>query len=261
MAAYDDFAWFYHRYWSREFHEAAFPILERIWLPRLTAGARILDVCCGTGWLAAMLTQRGYRVTGIDESASMIAYAREAAPSAEFHTGQASTFQLPQRSDAAASTFDSLNHLIGIEQLEAAFRRTSAALEPGAPFVFDMLTETGYRTHWGEGFALAREDHALLITGSQYDTRTRVAQCNVTMFRLVEGAWRRADMVAREQAYEADEVGPALEAAGFGEIVCYDARDLGMAGQLGEGRTFYVATKRRRARARSSSPAPTSCDR
>src|SRR5581483_7359036 len=117
------------------------------------------------------------------------------------------------------STFDSLNHLIGRERLEAAFRRTSAALAPGAPFVFDMLTERAYRTHWGEGFALEREDHALLITGSHYDQGTRVAQCKLTMFRLMEGAWRRADVVVREHAYEPDEVATALEAAGFGEIV------------------------------------------
>ena len=251
MAAYDEFAWFYDRYWSREFHEAAFPILERIWMPRLSAGARILDVCCGTGYLAALLAGRGFRVTGIDESAAMLAYARENAPEGEFHVAGAAEFRLPGKYAAAACTFDSLNHLMGMAQLEAAFRCTAAALEPGAPFVFDVLTEAGYRTHWGEGFALAGEDHALLITGSRYDAGTRVAQCNVTMFRLIDGAWRRADLVAREQAYEPREVGTALEAAGFGEIVCYDAGDLGMAGRLGEGRTFYVATKRRR-RARAS---------
>ena len=47
MPAYDNFAWFYNRYWSQEFHSAASPILERIWLPRLAERARVLDVCCG----------------------------------------------------------------------------------------------------------------------------------------------------------------------------------------------------------------------
>ena len=45
MALYDDFAWFYNRYWNEEFHSLAFPILERIWLPRLAPKGRILDVC------------------------------------------------------------------------------------------------------------------------------------------------------------------------------------------------------------------------
>jgi len=46
-----------------------------------------------------------------------------------------------------------------------------------------------------------------------------------------------------ERCYTAVEIDLALARAGFGEIACYDAGDLGMAGQLGEGRTFYVARK------------------
>jgi len=66
MAAYDYFAWFYNRYWNEEFHSLAFPILERIWLARLPEAARILDACCGTGYLAGILAERGYKVTGVD---------------------------------------------------------------------------------------------------------------------------------------------------------------------------------------------------
>ncbi len=244
MPAYDHFAWFYNRYWSREFHSAAFPILERIWLPRVKNGGRVLDVCCGTGYLAGLLVERGYRVSGIDESEAMIGFSRENVPSGEFRVARAAEFKLPGRFDAAVSTFDSLNHLIGMERLQAAFRRVAAVLRSGAAFAFDILTPEAYRTDWGENFALVREDHVLVITGSSYDFRSRVAQCRVTMFRLMRGRWERSDVVVEEQAYEPHEIDTALEQAGFTETVCYDARDLGMAGQLGEGRTFYVATKR-----------------
>jgi SAM-dependent methyltransferase len=243
MPAYDDFAWFYNRYWSQEFHSAAFPVLERIWLPRLAGGARVLDVCCGTGYLAGLLVERGFRVTGIDESAPMVDFARQNVPSAEFHVARASEFKVPGRFDAAVSTFDSLNHLIGVESLEAAFQRTAAALRSGASFAFDILGEEAYQTDWGQNFALVRDDHVLLISGSAYDFRSRVARCTVTMFRLMHGVWQRSDVVVEEQAYRACEIDGALDRAGFGGTVCYDARDLGMAGQLGEGRTFYVATR------------------
>jgi hypothetical protein len=63
------------------------------------------------------------------------------------------------------------------------------------------------------------------------------------MFRLLEGAWQRSDVTIEERCYSPDEISQALAAAGFGELLCYDAGDLGMAGQLGEGRTFFVATK------------------
>src|SRR5579885_2347780 len=108
MAAYDDFAWFYNRYWNEEFHSLTFPILERIWLKRLQPGGRLLDVCCGTGYLAGMLIARGYRITGIDASPVMIEYARENVPQGEFLVSAADEFHLQGPYDGAVSTFDSL---------------------------------------------------------------------------------------------------------------------------------------------------------
>lgn len=252
MASYDDFAWFYDRYWNEEFHSLAFPILERIWLPHVPEGGRVLDVCCGTGYLAGMLVERGFRVTGIDASAEMIGHAQRNVAGAEFVVGDAGETRAPGEFDAAVSTFDSLNHILEPRDLEAAFRNTAASLKPGAPFAFDVLFEEAYQTGWGENFALVREDHVLVITGSGYDFRKRMAECTVTMFRLVDGAWRRADTTVRERCYTAAEIDTALERAGFGEVMCYDARDLGMAGGLGAGRTFYLATKRSRGGVRGS---------
>jgi SAM-dependent methyltransferase len=245
MAAYDDFAWFYHHYWAEEFHQLAVPVLERIWIPRLPPEARLLDVCCGTGYLAGILTARGYRVTGVDASPAMIEYARRNAPGAAFHVASAADFRLPMEFEGAVSTFDSLNHILGQESLEAVLRNTGAALCPGAPFAFDVLFEEAYRTHWGENFAIVRDDHVLTITGSRYDPRRRRARCTITMFRRIEGVWSRADVTVEEQCYTRREIDTALCQAGFGEIACYDARDLGMASDLGEGRTFFVAVKAR----------------
>jgi len=243
VAAYDDFAWFYHRYWNEEFHSLAFPILQRIWLKRLPAGARILDVCCGTGYLAALLAERGYRVSGFDASPEMVRYAREKTPAADFQVGEAAAYRADGQYDAAVSTFDSLNHIVEKPALEAAFRNIAAAVKPGGWLAFDMLLEAAFQTHWGENFALVRNDHVLTITGAGYDFRSRMACCAITMFRLIEGAWRRSDVVVRERCYTTHEIGDALERAGFGELVCYDAGDLGMAGQLGKGRTFFVARR------------------
>jgi SAM-dependent methyltransferase len=243
MAAYDDFAWFYNRYWADEFQNLAVPVLERIWIPRLPARARLLDVCCGTGHLAGILAARGFSVTGVDASPVMIGYARENAPAAEFHVADIAAFDAPPNFDGAVSTFDSLNHIVGSAALDHALRRIAAALRPGAPFVFDVLLEEAYQNNWGENFAIVRDDHVLTITGSHYDPRRRLARCTITMFRRIDGVWSRADVSVEEQCYTRVQIDTALRAAGFGEIACYDARDLGMGGDLGEGRIFYVAVK------------------
>ena len=243
MAAYDDFAWFYDRYWNEEFHGLAFPILDRVWLSRLPGHAAILDVCCGTGYLAGILLSRGYRVTGVDCSPVMISYARENHPAGKFRVAEAINFRSAATFDGAVSTFDSVNHLLTRKDLNAAFERVAAALKPGGLFAFDVLLETGYQSDWGQSFAIVRDDHVLTITGSGFDAHTRKACCTLTMFRLIGGQWQRSDVTIHERCYTGKEISAALENAGFDEISCYDARDLGMAGQLGEGRTFFVAKR------------------
>lgn len=243
MPAYDDFAWFYDRYWNEEFHSAAFPILERIWLPAVPRHAHILDACCGSGYLAGLLTGRGYRVTGFDASPAMIELARAHVPAARFVAAEAAAFRARAKFDAAACTFDSVNHILDPAELAEAFHRIAEALKPGAVFAFDVLLEAAYRTDWAENFSIVRDDHVLVMSGSGFDFRTRLAHCHITMFRRIEDEWRRSDVEVRERCYEAREIDAALREAGFTQTVCYDAHDLGMAGQLGEGRVFYVAGK------------------
>ena len=244
MAPYDDFAWFYNRYWNEEFHGLAFPILERIWLPRLPRKARVLDVCCGTGYLADLLSKRGMKVTGIDLSEQMIAHARENVPAAEFHVASATDFRVLGRFDGAVSTFDSLNHLLRVEELEACFHHVAKALKPGATFAFDILLEAAYKTNWADAFSIVRDDHVLALAGSGFDFRTHLAHCRITMFRLIEGDWKRSDVEVWERCYTTPEIDTALTKAGFIDTTFYDARDLGMRGQLGQGRTFVVTTRK-----------------
>ena len=97
------------------------PILDRLVLGDMAEGALVLDLCCGTGQLAAALNGRGYRVIGIDSSAAMIDHARQNAPESEFSVADARTFSVPEAAEAAVSTYDSLNHLMSQADLTAAF--------------------------------------------------------------------------------------------------------------------------------------------
>jgi len=51
-------------------------IKQEIALTQIEAGHEILEIGCGTGTLAAMMTARGAHVVGIDISESMLAAAR-----------------------------------------------------------------------------------------------------------------------------------------------------------------------------------------
>ena len=239
--AYDAFAWFYNRYWSERFHQVAFPALQRIFLAHFSGKAKVLDVCCGTGHLARLLVSRGLRVTGIDVSPEMVRYARQNAPDAEFIVADCREFCPPGRFHGALCTFDSLNHILTQPELRQVFANVGRALRKGGLFAFDVLLEDSYRTRWADHYALVRDDHVLVIAGDSFDETSKLACCRITMFRLHGGTWCRSDTTVTERCYAAEEITRALNAEGFGDLTFYDARDLGMQGDLGEGRVFVTA--------------------
>jgi len=80
-------------------------------LKHLKEKSSILDIGCGTGHIAAYLTTKGFKVTGIDISSAMIKKARQKAPTATFYQADMREISFPPRSfDAIIAAF-SLIHI------------------------------------------------------------------------------------------------------------------------------------------------------
>lgn len=215
---YEGLAWLYNAHWE-DFGGRAMPAIEGLLLPKLPAGAAILDVCCGPGHLARELSGRGYSVAGFDLSEAMLRFARANAPEAEFFRADARSFTLPPIHQAAISTFDSLNHLMHLEELAGVFRNVYAALAPGGLFLFDLNTEEGYRSFWEGSFNIVAGDHACIVR-CDYDEQQRTAEFNITIFRLREH-WERSDLRLTQRCHSEREVRSALRSAGFRDVRAY----------------------------------------
>ena len=220
---YDPFASIYNKYWGDDFTPRVFPILEQMVLRQLPTGARILDLCCGTGQLAGTLTALGYRVTGIDGSPEMLKFARGNAPDAEFINADARTFKLPEQYEAVVSVFDSLNHVMSLEELTDVFRNVYAVLREGGYFFFDMNMEAGYGLTWNDNFGIVEDDH-LCIVRTSYDPDDKVARFDTTIM-LLEDGWKRRDITLYQKCYPAVEIIAALENAGFVAIDSYSQHE------------------------------------
>lgn len=93
-------------------------------------GARVLDLGCGPGLDAAVLTALGYRVTAVDASAGMVAEARTRTLDARrADLGDLSPLRAEAPFDGALSNFGALNCL---PALDGFARELHALLRPGA---------------------------------------------------------------------------------------------------------------------------------
>jgi SAM-dependent methyltransferase len=237
---YDKIARVYNLHWGDRFLPTALAALEKLALPRVPENASILDLCCGTGQLASELTRRGYKVSGLDGSAEMLGFARRNAPGAEFILDDARSFTLPPKFHLAVSMFDSLNHILEPAELSAVFTNVYAALRPNGLFLFDMITDAGYRANW-DGFSNVIADDHVYAGKNSYDPASRIAKLEATIFNL-ENGWQRSDVTLPERCYSEREIRSALEAAGFVKIIVYGLKRDGSIGTLTpkSERAFYL---------------------
>jgi SAM-dependent methyltransferase len=240
---YDPFARIYNRHWGADYRLEAAPIVEGLLLSRIKPGAAVLDICCGTGQFTQQVRQRGYDVAGLDASAEMIRYAKENAPGVPFTVADVRDFSLPRTFRAAYSIYESLNHVPDIAGLGMAFACIRRHLKPGAPFLFDLNREEAYVLYWNNSDSIV-EDDSVCIMRSEYEEGSGVGKYDITSFERSGGpgsAWMREDFTLHQTCHDFDAVHAALFDAGFADVTMYDARDAGMTGDAGYGRTFFLA--------------------
>ena len=239
--SYDPFAWFYDLYWAKNYVKDCRAGLENVFLPRLRPKARVLDLCCGSGRLAHWLTGCGFRVTGLDGSEAMLELARRRAPTAEFVVGDARDFRFDNPFDAVVSTFDSMNHLATVAELEGVFANVSRSLVPRGLFFFDLNTHEGFESSADETFAAVRKEH-VCIAKSRYDRKKGVGAAEITMFVADGDGWKRSDARILEYHHSLEGVRAALRNAGLEPSGFFKAdEDLGM--PRAWGRVFLLAEK------------------
>jgi SAM-dependent methyltransferase len=218
--AYDDFAWLYNKEWTR-FAESIFPGLKGIAGEILQEGVKVLDLCCGTGQLAKILTDNGYKVTGIDGSSKMLKYARENAPKARFVAADARSFKLPQVYNVVFSTFDSLNHIMTLPELQQVFKNVYQCLVKDGIFVFDMTTKTHFQTQIQDYKQISETPGYFYTMHVVYNIENKISQWHCTIFQRKVRGWRRSDISLQQTFYDNTEIKTALKKSGFSNILTY----------------------------------------
>ena len=156
---------------------------DGIWLDRFTAGLKpgdtVLDVGCGSGRpLAAALLEGGFRVTGVDSSARLIAHAARDLPAGEFLQADMRALDLG-RTFAGVLAWHSLFHLSPEDQ-----RRTLPRLLDHAAARAVVMFSSGPRP----GHAIGDWHGELLYHGSLAPDEYE-AELTRHGFRVEKGEW------------------------------------------------------------------------
>ena len=120
-------------------HKSGQIIATQWMIDRLAAGARVLDLGCGTGVpTAGMFAESGLEVVGIDVSTEMLALARRNVPTGRFVAMDAMELDdTLGRFDAACAFFSLL--MLPRKDIPKVLRRVRSVLEPGGLVAIGMV--------------------------------------------------------------------------------------------------------------------------
>lgn len=145
----------------------------------------ILDIGCGTGTHALILSRRGYDVVGIDVSEAMIskakAKAEKAKTRAEFHVQDMRRIELDKMFDSAICMFGAFGFVQTHKGLVDVFSGLRRHLIKNGLFIFDFWSVLAVKPtpfqRWIE--AKDREKTIYRLSESTFDHRTNVMTINM----------------------------------------------------------------------------------
>jgi SAM-dependent methyltransferase len=184
-----------------------------------------LDLCCGTGTAIALFLDQRLSMSGLDQSASMLAVARKKLKGRKVKLYQKSLpkFRILESGDSRrvkkfdliTSFYDSLNYLKNTRELKTAFRSVFNHLNKGGWFIFDMNTPEALKTIWGGQVYADAKDNLAWVWQNYYHEKTRSAKCHITFFVKHGKLWERFDEEHTETAYENETLLRLLKEVGF----------------------------------------------
>lgn len=201
-------------------HQVAF--LERVLA--LEAGARILDVPCGTGRHSRLFASKGYKVTGVDISRDCVAIARRQGQhaNARYQRGDMSKLEkFRGRYDAVLNLFTSFGYFATDGENLAVLKQLKNALKPDGRLVLNLIDRDWLLPIYQP--ARWHEDGGVLhIEASRYDPKTKY---NESHWTALDVRGRKPKLLHhhyhRIRLYSQPEILKMLKTGGFRRIEVY----------------------------------------
>ena len=227
MEAYTDFASVYDTFMDEtpyeEWCEFLVEKLEEYKVPK----GLVLDLGCGTGTLTEMLSEKGYDMIVVDNSAQMLSIAMEKQEKSEtnilYLMQDMREFELYGTVGAVISVCDSLNYLLEEEDLVETFRLVNNYLDPKGIFIFDFNTVYKYSQVIGDTTIAENREDCSFIWENYYHEEEEINEYDLTIFVKEEELFRKFQENHFQRGYRLEQMKKALAQAGMEFVIAMDA--------------------------------------
>jgi SAM-dependent methyltransferase len=185
----------------------------------LEEGGRALDVGCGTGRAFPPLLERGWQVHGCDLSPAMLEVAARKGGSVPLEVADMRSLPHLGDFDLVLSLNDSLNYLLGDEDIVQALTGMKANLAEDGILIFDVNSSSAYNGSYSEV-------HEVQHGGSRWTWAGR-GEVAPSIFEAEITGDQLEPVMQRERFRPVDEVLDAVRAAGLQLLAAHGMREEG----------------------------------
>jgi SAM-dependent methyltransferase len=223
---YQDFAWIYDSIFGPPREAIVAKITHEFEAHRIEPGSLILDAGCGTGGYVVALSERGFRVTGIDCSRELLGLAEQKAR----RVGALATFRVADlRRDRLDGPYDAvlargvLNDFVTDSDRNAVVASVGGALRLGGVLIADVRDWKRSRQRFArestfEKSASIDGAEVRFRSETQVDDATRQLRIREGITVIENGQRRDAENDFAMRCWSVPELRSRLGAAGFQDV-------------------------------------------
>ncbi len=180
---------------------------------------KILDIGCGTGRHSIELAKRGYNLTGLDLSESMLKKAKANALKAnvqiDFICSDARTFHFPEKFDAAIMLCEGGFSLMETDEMNfKILSNVYNSLKPGSKFIFSTLNGLFPLFHSVKEF-INNGTSATISKNNSFDLMTFR---DYSDYEIIDDEGNKKTLKCNERYYVPSEITWLLSSLGFSSV-------------------------------------------